>query len=57
MMVCAMEMTKLNLVYLNDTDFQNKMQELDEGFSDLYKRNLSWGGLKEYEKTDIISRK
>ena len=27
--------TKLNLVYLNDTDFQNKMQELDEGFSDL----------------------
>ena len=29
--------TKLNLVYLNDTDFQNKMQELDEGFSDLYK--------------------
>ena len=23
--------TKLNLVYLNDEDFQNKMQELDEG--------------------------
>ena len=29
---------KLNLVCLNDIDFQNKMQELDEKFSDLYKK-------------------
>ena len=47
--------TKLNLVYLNDTDFQNKMQELDEGFSDLYKE-ICLGRFEGYEKTDIISR-
>ena len=47
--------TKLNLVYLNDTDFQNKMQELDEGFSDLYKE-ICLGRSEGYEKTDIISR-
>ena len=46
--------TKLNLVYLNDTDFQNKMQELDEGFSDLYKE-ICLGRSEGYEKTDIIS--
>ena len=33
-----MEMMKLNLVRLNDVDFQNKMQELDDKFSDLYKK-------------------
>ena len=47
--------TKLNLVYLNDTDFQNKMQELDEEFSDLYKE-ICLGRSEGYEKTDIISR-
>ena len=47
--------TKLHLVYLNDTDFQNKMQELDEGFSDLYKE-ICLGRSEGYEKTDIISR-
>lgn len=47
--------TKLNLVYLNDTDFQNKMQELDEGFSGLYKE-ICLGRSEGYEKTDIISR-
>ena len=47
--------TKLNLVYLNDRDFQNKMQELDEGFSDLYKE-ICLGRSEGYEKTDIISR-
>ena len=46
--------TKLNLVYLNDTDFQKKMQELDEGFSDLYKE-ICLGRSEGYEKTDIIS--
>lgn len=29
---------ELNLVRLNDVDFQNKMQELDDKFSDLYKK-------------------
>ena len=47
--------TKLNLVYLNDKDFQNKMQELDEGFSDLY-NEICLGRSEGYEKTDIISR-
>ena len=32
---------ELNLVRLNDVDFQNKMQELDDKFSDLYKKILS----------------
>ena len=31
---------ELNLVRLNDVDFQNKMQELDDKFSDLYKNCL-----------------
>ena len=29
---------ELNLVRLDDVDFQNKMQELDDKFSDLYKK-------------------
>ena len=47
--------TKLNLVYLKDRDFQNKMQELDEGFSGLY-NEICLGRSEGYEKTDIISR-
>ena len=31
---------ELNLVRLNDVDFQNKMRELDDKFSDLYKNCL-----------------
>ena len=46
---------ELNLVRLDDVDFQNKMQELDEGFSDLYKE-ICLGRSEGYEKTDIISR-
>lgn len=41
--------TKLNLVYLNDTDFQNKMQELDEDFLICIKKSV-WGGLKDMKK-------
>ncbi len=47
--------TKLNLVYLKDRDFQNKMQELDEGFSGLY-NEICLGRSEGYEKTDIIPR-
>ena len=47
--------TKLNLVYLNDRNFQNKMQELDEGFSGLY-NEICLGRSEGYEKTDIIPR-
>ena len=47
--------TKLNLVYLKDRDFQNKMQELDEGFSELY-NEICLGRSEGYEKTDIIPR-
>ena len=46
---------ELNLVRLNDVDFQNKMQELDEGFSGLY-NEICLGRSEGYEKTDIISR-
>ena len=45
---------KLNLVCLNDIDFQNKMQELDEKFSDLYKK-IYLLRFKGSENTDIIS--
>ena len=45
---------KLNLVRLNDIDFQNKMQELDEKFSDLYKK-IYFMRFKGSENTDIIS--
>ena len=45
---------KLNLVRLNDIDFQNKMQELDEKFSDLYKK-IYLMRFKGSENTDIIS--
>ncbi len=47
---------ELNLVHLNDVDFQNKMQELDDDFSDLYKK-IYLVRSEGYEKTDIISRK
>ena len=47
--------TKLNLVYLKDRDFQNKMQELDEGFSGLY-NEICLGRSAGYEKIDIIPR-
>ena len=46
---------ELNLVRLNDVDFQNKMQELDEGFSGLY-NEICLGRSEGYEKTDIIPR-
>ena len=48
--------TKLNLVYLNDTDFQNKMQELDDKFSDLYKKTLSCE-VQRSPETQILFRK
>ena len=44
---------ELNLVRLNDVDFQNKMQELDEGFSGLY-NEICLGRSEGYEKTDIM---
>ena len=44
---------ELNLVRLNDVDFQNKMQELDDKFSDLYKK-IYLVRFKGARNTDII---
>ena len=41
---------ELNLVRLNDVDFQNKMQELDEGFSGLY-NEICLGRSEGYERS------
>lgn len=46
---------ELDLVRLNDSDFQNKMQELDEYFSNLYQEILLVRE-KGYENTEIISK-
>ena len=47
---------ELNLVRLNDVDFQNKMQELDEGFSGLY-NEICLGRSEGYEKTGYYIQK
>ena len=44
---------ELNLVRLNDVDFQNKMRELDDKFSDLYKK-IYLVRFKGARNTDII---
>lgn len=44
---------ELNLVRLDDVDFQNKMQELDDKFSDLYKK-IHLVRFKGAKNTDII---
>ena len=44
---------ELNLVRLDDVDFQNKMQELDDKFSDLYKK-IHLVRFKGARNTDII---
>ena len=44
---------ELNLVRLDDVDFQNKMQELDDKFSDLYKK-IYLVRFKGARNTDII---
>ena len=46
---------ELGLVRLNDTDFQNKMQELDDYFGTLYQEILLVRS-KGYENTDIIAK-